>query len=138
MGKYQSMATGNSALTAQLTGVSGMPFVRADKSGGVIIDIQVMPNANKTQVDGLYGEDGVASPVALKLRLKAPPVEGKANEALIKWLASQLDIARNSLELVRGQTSRRKQIRLSAETAATATWQRLTDQLHRQADCRPT
>lgn len=103
--------------------------MRADKNGDFIIDIQVMPNAAKTQVDGLYDEDGPANMVALKLRLKAPPVEGKANDALIKWLASQLGIARNSMELVRGQTSRRKQIRLSAETAAIANWQQLTGQL---------
>lgn len=124
------MATTKSAPTGQLTLISGMPFVHTDKSGHVIIDIQVMPNANKTQVDGLYGEGDPARPVALKLRLKAPPVDGKANEALIRWLASQLGMARNSLELVRGQTSRRKQIRLSAEAAATANWQQLTDQLH--------
>ena len=125
-----NMATKKSAPAEQLPLISGMPFVRADKNGDFIIDIQVMPNAAKTQVDGLYDEGGPASLVALKLRLKAPPVEGKANDALIKWLASQLAIARNSLDLVRGQTSRRKQIRLSAETAASANWQQLTEQLH--------
>ncbi|MES2512156.1 MAG: DUF167 domain-containing protein [Pseudomonadota bacterium] len=104
------------------------PFVRADSNGDVIVDIHVVPNAANTQVDGLYAVDGH---IALKLRLKAPPVDGKANDALLKWLASQLGIARNAVELVRGQTFRRKQLRLSAKTAATADWQKLTAPLQR-------
>lgn len=124
-----NMATKKSAAAAQPIGMSGMAFARAAKTGGFIIDIQVMPNANKTQLDGLYGGDDPANPMALKLKLKAPPVDGKANEALIKWLASELGIARSSLELMRGQTSRRKQIRISAEAAATANWQQLADQI---------
>jgi uncharacterized protein (TIGR00251 family) len=105
---------------------AGAPFLHFDKHGDVILDIQVLPNAAKTQVDGLYGEP---DRLALKLRLKAPPVDGKANEALVKWLADQLGVSRNSFEVLRGQTSRRKQLKLSAETAARADWQQLTKQL---------
>lgn len=100
-----------------------LPFIRTDRHGNVIMDIQVVPNAAKTQVDGLYGEQ---DPIALKVRLNAPPVDGKANEALLKWLAGQLGIPRKSLEVVHGQTSRRKQLSLSAETAAKADWHQLT------------
>ncbi|MES2910646.1 MAG: DUF167 domain-containing protein [Pseudomonadota bacterium] len=129
-----NMATKKSATTEQLFSIARMPFVRADKTGGFIIDIQVMPNANRTQGDGLHGEDDRPSLIALKLRLKAPPVDGKANDALIKWLASQLGVARNTLELVRGQTSRRKQIWLSADTAESANWQQLADQRQHQPE----
>lgn len=114
-GRLRSMTTSNPDPT--------MPFVRTDRHGDVAIDIQVVPNAAKTQVDGLYGEQ---DPIALKVRLNAPPVDGKANEALLKWLAGQLGIPRKSLEVVRGQTSRRKQLRLSAEAAARADWHQLT------------
>lgn len=101
-----------------------IPFIRTDRHGDVIVDIQVVPNAAKTQVDGLYGEQDTIA--ALKVRLNAPPVDGKANEALLKWLAGQLGIPRKSLEVVHGQTSRRKQLRLSAEVAAKADWHQLT------------
>lgn len=104
----------------------GAPFLRSDKHGDVILDVQVIPNAAKTQIDGLYGEPGQ---LALKLRLNAPPVDGKANEALVKWLAEQLGISRKSLEVVRGQTVRRKQLRLSPETAERADWQQLTQHI---------
>ncbi len=107
-----------------------MPFVRTDRHGDVIVDIQVIPNAAKTQADGLYGEQDT---VALKVRLNAPPVDGKANAALLKWLADQLGIPRKSLEVVRGQTSRRKQLRLSAETAAKADWHQLAQHLAGQS-----
>jgi uncharacterized protein len=97
-------------------------FLRVDKLGKVVMDVQLIPNTAKTQVDGLYGEPGK---LALRVRLNAPPVDGKANEALIKWLAGELGISRTSIELVRGKTSRRKQLKLSAEVAAKADWQKL-------------
>lgn len=127
------IASANARQPRVFTPIADAPFVRPDNNGDVILDIQVMPNAVKTQVDGLYAGDG---PVALKLRLKAPPVDGKANEALIKWLAAQLCIPRNAMQLVRGQTSRRKQIFLSAQTAANADWHKLIAPLQRDQAAR--
>lgn len=98
------------------------PFLRMDKHGDVILDIQVMPNAPKTVVYGLYGEPGQQ---ALKVRLNAPPVDGKANNALLRWLADMLGIPRHSLEMVRGMTARRKHLKLASETAAKADWTQL-------------
>lgn len=98
------------------------PYKRSDKNGDIILDVQVIPNAAKTQVDGLYGE---GDQLALKIRLHAPPVDGKANEALIKWLAGQLGISKTSIELIRGKTSKRKQLKLSPEAAAKADWKKL-------------
>ena len=63
--------------------------------------MHAQPGAKKTSVTGLHGE-------ALKIRLAAPPVEGKANEALIAFLAERLGLTRAQVELVRGQTSREK------------------------------
>lgn len=97
-------------------------FLRAEKAGTVIVDIHVVPNAPRTQIDGLHDN-------ALRVRLKAPPVEGKANQALIAWLAGTLGITRAQIELVRGQTSKRKQLRISQAAAAAANWTGLTDGL---------
>ncbi len=93
-------------------------WLRAEKSGDVIVDIHVIPNAACTQAEGVH--DG-----ALRVRLHAPPVDGKANLALMAWLATSLSVAKNQVALVRGQTSKRKQLRVSALAAKAATWDRL-------------
>lgn len=93
----------------------GQPFLSPQKDGSVIVDIHVMPNAARTQIQGLY--DG-----ALRVRLQAPPVDGKANLALQDWLARQLGVPRSAVELVRGSTSRRKQLRVTARHAENAAW----------------
>jgi len=62
---------------------------------------------------------------ALRVRLHAPPVDGKANQALVAWLADTLGIAKSQLELVRGQTSKRKQIKVRAMAASNAHWDAL-------------
>lgn len=90
-------------------------YLRLEKTGAVIVDIHVIPNASRTQADGLH--DG-----ALRVRLHAPPVDGKANAALVAWLADTLGIAKSHVEVIRGQTAKRKQLRISALTAASANW----------------
>jgi uncharacterized protein (TIGR00251 family) len=65
----------------------------------------VVPGAKRTEVVGLH--DG-----ALRLRLAAPPVDGKANAALIAWLAHELGLPRRDVSLLRGDTARRKQVLL--------------------------
>lgn len=67
--------------------------------------VSVVPNAKRSGADGLH--DG-----ALRVRLAAPPVDGKANEALVAWLAEVLGLPRRAVSLVRGQTSRRKWLAL--------------------------
>jgi uncharacterized protein (TIGR00251 family) len=91
---------------------------RVESNGGVVLDIHVIPRASRTEVDGVY--DG-----ALKIRLHAPPVDGQANQALIAWLADQLGIARRDIELLRGATARRKQLRVSAGASQRADWSQL-------------
>lgn len=96
-----------------------LPFLRREKNGNVLIDIHVVPNAAKTEMMGLHGETGQQ---ALRLRLQAPPVEGKANQALVKWLAGCLGVPQQAVTLARGEASRRKQLRVSAEAASQAAW----------------
>lgn len=72
--------------------------------------VSVVPNARRSGADGLH--DG-----ALRVRLAAPPVDGKANEALIEWVAESLGLPRRAVSLVRGQTSRRKWLALEGSMA---------------------
>lgn len=72
---------------------------------GVEVDVWVQPRASKDELSGLQGD-------ALKIRLAAPPVDGEANEALVRYLAKLAGVPRSSVELVRGHTGRRKTVRL--------------------------
>jgi uncharacterized protein len=94
-------------------------FLRLDKSNDVIVDIHVIPNASRTQADGIH--DG-----ALRVRLHAPPVDGKANTALCSWIAQELGIAKNQVSLLRGQTSKRKQLSVRSDACSKANWLNLT------------
>lgn len=65
------------------------------------LTIHVQPRASRTEVAGRHGD-------AIKIRLKAPPVDGAANAELITFLAQQLGVSRSAVRIVRGETSRRK------------------------------
>lgn len=93
-------------------------FLHLQKDGAVLVDVHVMPNAARTQIQGLHNG-------ALRVRLHAPPVDGKANLALQAWLAETLGVPRSAVELVRGATARRKQLRVAASLAGQARWQGL-------------
>jgi uncharacterized protein (TIGR00251 family) len=74
-----------------------------------ILRVHVVPNA---KIDSIVGEhDG-----AIKIKLRAPSVEGKANAALIRFLAEQLKLPRHSIVLERGHKARNKLIRLDGLT----------------------
>ncbi|MBP7566482.1 MAG: DUF167 domain-containing protein [Burkholderiaceae bacterium] len=93
-------------------------YLHPQPGGDVLLDVHVVPNAPRTQPDGTH--DG-----ALRLRLKALPVEGRANDALVAWVAQALDIPRPAVTLVRGHTARRKHLRIAAAHAAQADWKAL-------------
>jgi uncharacterized protein (TIGR00251 family) len=75
-------------------------------SSGVRIAIQVQPRASRTELAGLHGE-------ALKVRLAAPPVDGAANEALIRFLAETLHVPRTAVTISSGLSGRRKHVLVS-------------------------
>jgi len=77
--------------------------------GETILPVSVTPRAGRDQVVGWQAG-------ALKVRLKAPPVEGRANAALIKFLAKTLGLKQNQIEIAAGQTGRHKRIRLQGLT----------------------
>jgi len=72
------------------------------RSGDVItLTLHVQPGAKRSEISGLHGE-------ALKLRLAAPPVEGRANEALLKLIAELFGVPLRQVELRQGTQSRHK------------------------------
>ncbi len=77
--------------------------------GGVRLAVQITPNARKTEVIGELGE-------VLKLRLQAQPIEGRANEALISYLAEALGVPRSAVTITHGLTSKKKLIRVVSAT----------------------
>ncbi len=76
-------------------------WYRVAADGRITLTLHIQPGAKKTEFAGLHGD-------ALKIRLAAPPVDGKANEALVRFVAETLGLARSAVELKSGQTSRRK------------------------------
>ncbi len=78
--------------------------------GIITLTLHIQPGAKKTEVAGLYGD-------ALKIRLAAPPVDGKANAALIGFVADRLGVAKSAVSLKSGQTSRRKVLEVLAVSA---------------------
>lgn len=70
------------------------------------VTVHVQPGAKRTELVGEHGD-------ALKIRLAAPPVDGKANEALLAYLAERLGLPRRELALKAGANSRRKQIEIA-------------------------
>ncbi|MCG3172331.1 MAG: hypothetical protein GMKNLPBB_00481 [Myxococcota bacterium] len=85
--------------------------------GGVILHIQVQPNARATRCVGLHGD-------ALKIQLAAPPADGQANAALVDFLARALDRPKAAVRLLSGQSSRRKRIAVSG-VEASVVWRAL-------------
>ncbi len=81
-----------------------------ESNGMVTLTLQVVPRASKNQIVGIQGD-------ALKIRLNAPPVEGKANDALIQFLAEWLGVARAQIEIIAGHTARRKIVRVRGISA---------------------
>jgi uncharacterized protein (TIGR00251 family) len=71
-----------------------------------VLAVHVQPGASASAVVGEHGD-------ALKIRLAAPPIDGRANAALIEFLARRLGVGRAAVTLVRGQTSRAKQLRVA-------------------------
>jgi hypothetical protein len=71
----------------------------------LVLQVQIQPRASSDAIAGVLGD-------RLKIRLTAPPVEGKANEHLIAWLARLFGVPKSQVILERGASSKRKQLRI--------------------------
>ncbi|HZW13518.1 MAG TPA: DUF167 domain-containing protein [Noviherbaspirillum sp.] len=74
---------------------------------GIRITTHIAPNAKKSEVTGVLDD-------ALKIRLQAQPIEGKANEALIRYLADMLDVPKSAVTITHGHTNKRKIIEVAS------------------------
>jgi len=92
-----------------------------ESASGVTFAVKVHPRARKNAITGTVGD-------ALKLALTAPPVEGKANQAVIEFFADLFQIPRSSVTIASGETSRNKVIRI-AGVSKPAAEQRLAESL---------
>lgn len=77
--------------------------------GGALLDVLVQPRASRDGVAGMHGG-------SLKVRLTAPPVDGAANEALVRFLAGFFGLPRRDVTIVSGERGRRKRVRLAGLT----------------------
>ena len=86
-------------------------WLRVAADGRITLTLHIQPGAKKTEFAGRHGD-------ALKIRLAAPPVDGKANEALIRFIGETLGLPRAAVSLKSGQTSRRKVLEIQGATPA--------------------
>lgn len=84
-----------------------------ENSDGVSIAVKVHPRAKKNAITGTVGD-------AFKLALTAPPVEGRANEAVIEFFAKLFRVPRSSVTITAGATSRNKVVRVEGVSVQTA------------------
>jgi uncharacterized protein (TIGR00251 family) len=80
---------------------------RREEERAVVFTLHVQPDAKRTEVAGLHGS-------ALKIRLAAPPAEGKANAELLRFFADAFEVPLRNVTLVRGESSRQKTVRVEA------------------------
>jgi uncharacterized protein (TIGR00251 family) len=86
-------------------------------AAGVTLAVRAQPGAKKTALTGVYGEGAAAQ---LKVAVHAPPLEGRANQALIAFLAETFAVSKNAVEVISGELSRSKVILLRGVTLAEA------------------
>jgi uncharacterized protein (TIGR00251 family) len=82
----------------------------AQETGGCILTVKVVPRASRTEVVG-------ADPDWVRIRLRAPPVEGRANAALVEFLAETLEIPKRAVAIVAGDLGRIKKVRIAGRGA---------------------
>jgi uncharacterized protein (TIGR00251 family) len=81
-------------------------WCREDR-GAIVLALHVQPGAKRTEIAGAHGN-------ALKIRLAAPPIDGKANAALLRFLADAFGVPVRNVTLLRGESSRQKSVRIEA------------------------
>ena len=78
-------------------------------AAGTVLALHIQPGAKRSAVCGMYGE-------AVKIAVKAPPVDGKANAALREFVADKLGVPTGTVQLVSGMTGRDKRLRIAGKS----------------------
>jgi uncharacterized protein (TIGR00251 family) len=89
----------------------GLPAWIEDRSDGVVVALHVQPGARRTAIVGPHGD-------RLKVAVPCPPAEGRANAALLEFLAERLAIPKSRLRLLSGASSREKRVAIDASIPA--------------------
>jgi hypothetical protein len=92
---------------------AGLPAWLHEVDDGVLIDVHLQPGARRSAICGEHGG-------RLKIATVAPPLEGRANDALVEWLAHRLGLPQRRLHLVSGRRSRDKTVRATGIDATEA------------------
>jgi uncharacterized protein (TIGR00251 family) len=88
--------------------MAGLPVWARWRDGDLLLSLHVQPGARRTALAGVHG-------ARLKIALHAPPVDGKANEELLRFLSARLGVRRSQVRLVGGPASREKCVAVGAE-----------------------
>ncbi|WP_417910714.1 DUF167 domain-containing protein [Candidatus Electronema sp. PJ] len=83
-----------------------MPCLQARPDGSLLLSLHVQPGAARTELAGLHGD-------ALKLRLAAPPIDGRANKAVVDFIAELLHLPKSAVVIRSGLASRTKKLLLT-------------------------
>jgi uncharacterized protein (TIGR00251 family) len=86
------------------------PWRSVSADGSITLQIHAQPGARRTEIAGVHNG-------SLKIRLAAPAVDGKANQALIAFLAVSFGVPRRNVALLRGESGRRKAVCIASPTA---------------------
>jgi len=84
------------------------PAICSLTEGGIILTLHIQPRASKNELCGVQGN-------ALKIRLTSPPVDGAANKLCREFLADLLDVPKSAVEIISGETSRHKRVRIASD-----------------------
>jgi hypothetical protein len=84
---------------------------------GVLVRLYIQPKASRSEISGQYGDGDL---IRLKVRVAAPPVDGAANEELIRFLRGLTGLPASRIHLIRGESSRAKDILLQGVSLADA------------------
>jgi len=79
---------------------------------GATFRVRVQPGASKNEIVGVQGD-------TLKIKISAPPVKGKANKALVHFLARKLGVKNSEVEIITGHTTKLKRIKVKGEATKT-------------------
>lgn len=91
-----------------------MPIAVVKDGEDLILRLYIQPKASRDQIVGLHGDE-------IKIAITAPPVDGKANSHLTKYLAKQFKVAKGQLKIEKGELGRHKQLRICAPKQIPAT-----------------
>ncbi|MBF0407231.1 MAG: YggU family protein [Candidatus Riflebacteria bacterium] len=82
-------------------------------SGGIILSVHVVPRSSKNEISELLGEN-------CKIKIKAPPVDGKANKEIVEFLAKAFSVPKKAVIILGGESSKSKRIQINGLTAEKA------------------